>query len=103
VATKTGVDGSYSLAVPEGTYDMTISASGKKDFTQTLTVAVGATNSPVSVSLNPVDNWTWLYILIIVVVVVVILLILFMRKKKGSATPAKPAEAPKKPEETPKK
>jgi hypothetical protein len=84
--TKTGVDGSYSLAVPEGTYDMTISASGKKDFTQTLTVAVGATNSPVSVSLNPVDNWTWLYILIIVVVVVAILLFLFMRKKKKPVT-----------------
>ena len=88
---QTNANGQIALVVPEGSYNLTISASGKKDFTKAVVVAVGTTNVLEPVSMQNLDNWTWLYILIVIVVIAAIVLFLYMRKKGG----AKPAEGPK--------
>jgi hypothetical protein len=92
----TDVNGAYRMVVPEGAYNLTISVDGKKDVTQALTVAVGATNIVSPISMSNVDDWTWLYITIVIVVLAIILLFLFMRKRGGAAAPKKPEEKPKK-------
>ena len=48
-ATKTGPDGSFTIAVPPGSYALQVSADGFETFTEG--IEVGATNQPLTVSL----------------------------------------------------
>ena len=95
----TNANGAFTMVVPEGSYNLTISADGKQDFSKAVVVAVGASNNLEAISMKNVDNWTWLYIVIIIIVVAIISLFIYMRKKGGAA---KTSEAPK-PKEQPKK
>jgi hypothetical protein len=50
------VDGSYDLMLPEGTYDLTVSAEGYAPLTVTSVSATGGATTPLDVLLSPIES-----------------------------------------------
>jgi hypothetical protein len=78
-------DGSFSLDVPTGTYNLTIRASGQKDLVRNDVVVSTGVNELEDLSMAPVDNWTWLIIVVVIAVIALLAFYFLYFKKKQDA------------------
>jgi hypothetical protein len=93
-----GDDGSFAIDVPTGTYNLTVSASGKKDFVRNDVAVTTGTNELGDLGMSPQDNWTWLIVVVIVVIIALgAIYFLYMRKKPEEAKPEEKPKADEKP------